>query len=129
MGETERGRLEKLLPLLVQAAANVANASTCLSRLLALLESIMRRSVYMSLLVENPMALSQLVKLCAASPWISNQLTQHPVLLDELLDPRTLYDVPNRSQQKETLEKIIASPATHLALTKAWCSHVQASVF
>ena len=109
LAETERGRLEKLLPLLVRAAANVANKDVCLSRLLTLLDAIMRRSAYMSLLVENPMALSQLVKLCAASPWVSNQLTRHPVLLDELLDPRALYDVPNRIQQKERLEKSIAS--------------------
>jgi glutamate-ammonia-ligase adenylyltransferase len=109
LAETERGRLEKLLPLLVQAASHASNSDMCLSRILTLLEAIMRRSAYMSLLVENPMALSQLVKLCAASPWISNQLTRHPVLLDELLDPRTLYDVPDRAQQKNALEKCIAS--------------------
>ncbi|MBL1319882.1 MAG: bifunctional [glutamate--ammonia ligase]-adenylyl-L-tyrosine phosphorylase/[glutamate--ammonia-ligase] adenylyltransferase [Methylophaga sp.] len=109
LAETERGRLEKLLPLLVQAAANTSNPDVCLSRLLTLLDAIMRRSAYMSLLVENSMALSQLVKLCAASPWISNQLTRHPILLDELLDPRTLYDVPNREQQQNALEKCIAS--------------------
>ncbi len=109
LADMERGRLEKLLPLLVQAAANTVNADDCLSRILVLLDAIMRRSAYMSLLVENPMALSQLVKLCAASPWISHQLTQHPVLLDELLDPRTLYDVPDRAQQKAALEKCIAS--------------------
>jgi len=109
LGETERGRLEKCLPLLVQAAANVTNADTCLARLLLLVEAIMRRSVYMSLLVENTMALSQLVKLCAASPWISKLLTQHPVLLDELLDPRTLYEVPERTEQKAALDKCIAA--------------------
>ncbi|PHS22512.1 MAG: bifunctional [glutamate--ammonia ligase]-adenylyl-L-tyrosine phosphorylase/[glutamate--ammonia-ligase] adenylyltransferase [Methylophaga sp.] len=109
LAETERGRLGKLLPLLVQAAASVANSDVCLSRLLMLLDAILRRSAYMSLLVENPMALSQLVKLCAASPWISNQLTRHPLLLDELLDPRTLYDVPDRAQQKNSLEQSIAS--------------------
>ncbi|MFW5427501.1 MAG: bifunctional [glutamate--ammonia ligase]-adenylyl-L-tyrosine phosphorylase/[glutamate--ammonia-ligase] adenylyltransferase, partial [Methylophagaceae bacterium] len=109
LADTERGRLEKLLPLLVQAAAHASNSDTCFSRLLTLLNAIMRRSSYMSLLVENPMALSQLVKLCAASPWISNQLTRHPVLLDELLDPRTLYDVPDRAQQKNALEKCIAA--------------------
>lgn len=109
LAETERGRLEKLLPLLVQAAAHASNSDRCLSRLLTLLDAIMRRSAYMSLLVENSTALSQLVKLCTASPWISNQLTRHPVLLDELLDPRTLYDVPDKAQQKNALEKCIAS--------------------
>lgn len=102
-------RLAKLLPLLVQAAANVENADVCLSRIMPLVEAIMRRSAYMSLLVENSMALSQLIKLCAASPWISSQLARYPVLLDELLDPRSLYEVPDRATQKTALINFLAS--------------------
>jgi glutamate-ammonia-ligase adenylyltransferase len=102
-------RLQQLLPLLIQAAANVANANDCLSRLMPLIEAIMRRSAYMALLVENPLALSQLIKLCAASPWISNQLTRFPVLLDELLDPRSLYAVPDRQQQVTLLTQTLSA--------------------
>ncbi|MDB2705516.1 bifunctional [glutamate--ammonia ligase]-adenylyl-L-tyrosine phosphorylase/[glutamate--ammonia-ligase] adenylyltransferase [Pseudomonadota bacterium] len=108
IGTTGRERLEKLLPLLVQAAAEGTHSDRCLTRLMPLLQSIMRRSAYMSLLVENPSALSQLVKLCAASPWISHQLTRHPILLDELLDPRRLYEVPEREQQKSALKNCLA---------------------
>ena len=32
------------------------------------------------------MALSQLVKLCAASPWIAGWIASHLIVLDELLD-------------------------------------------
>lgn len=109
LGHTGLVRLQKLLPLLVQAAARMNNANDCLYRLMALIESIMRRSAYMALLVENPLALSQLVKLCAASPWISSQLTRFPVLLDELLDPRSLYAVPNRQQQSALLERALST--------------------
>ena len=109
LGEIEHQRLVKLLPLLVKAASQVANPDDCLNRLLTLVESILRRSAYMSLLVENPLALSQLVKLCAASPWISSQLARHPMLLDELLDPRTLYEVPDRGQQVRKLTACIDS--------------------
>ncbi|RKZ79870.1 MAG: bifunctional [glutamate--ammonia ligase]-adenylyl-L-tyrosine phosphorylase/[glutamate--ammonia-ligase] adenylyltransferase [Gammaproteobacteria bacterium] len=109
LGNTGRERLERLLPLLVQAASEVKNSDACLERLIPLLESIMRRTAYMSLLIENPLALSQLIKLCAASPMISHQLARHPVLLDELLDPRSLYDVPNRSEQKQALINMLAS--------------------
>ena len=109
LGEIEHQRLVKLLPLLVKAASQVANPDDCLNRLLTLVESILRRSAYMSLLVENPLALSQLVKLCAASPWISSQLARHPMLLDELLDPRTLYDVPDRGQQVRKLTACITT--------------------
>lgn len=68
----------------------------------------MRRSAYMSLLVENTLALSQLVKLCAASPLISHQLARYPVLLDELLDPRSLYEVPGREQQQALLNQFLS---------------------
>jgi len=104
-----RERLEKLLPLLIQAAANTDMPDACLSRLLPVVSAIMRRSSYMSLLVENVLALSQLVKLCAASPLISRQLAQHPVLLDELLEPHTLYNVPDRNTQAAALHSVLAN--------------------
>ncbi len=108
-GNIERQRLKKLLPLLVQAAAGVKNADQCFERLIPLLKSIMRRSAYMSLLIENSLALSQLIKLCAASPMISGQLTRYPVLLDELLDPRALYEVPVREQQEQKLQAFLST--------------------
>ena len=84
LSHTGRGRLKKLLPLLVQAAASSDDPDACLVRLMPLLESIMRRSAYMALLVENPLALSQLIQLASASPLISHQLARYPLLLDEL---------------------------------------------
>ncbi|MDO8826774.1 bifunctional [glutamate--ammonia ligase]-adenylyl-L-tyrosine phosphorylase/[glutamate--ammonia-ligase] adenylyltransferase [Methylophaga sp.] len=109
LSQTGRDRLKKLLPLLVQAAAGTEQPDRCLQRMMPLLESIMRRSAYMSLLVENTLALSQLVKLCAASPLISHQLARYPVLLDELLDPRSLYEVPGREQQKALLNQFLSA--------------------
>ena len=86
-----RGRLDHLMPLLIGALAQTGQPDTSLARALDLLEKIVRRTTYLALLAENPMALSQLVRLCAASPWIAALLTRHPLLLDELLDPRSLY--------------------------------------
>ena len=108
LGDIERLRLTRLLPLLVRAASGVSNADICLRRLIPLLESILRRSAYMSLLVENPLALPQLINLCAASPWISSQLASYPMLLDELLDSRSLYGVPERDQQTTNLLQTLA---------------------
>ena len=108
LGDIERLRLTRLLPLLVRAVSGVSNADICLRRLIPLLESILRRSAYMSLLVENPLALPQLIKLCAASPWISSQLASYPMLLDELLDSRSLYGVPEREQQTIKLLQTLA---------------------
>jgi glutamate-ammonia-ligase adenylyltransferase len=108
LSKNGRERLEQLLPLLVQAAAGCEMPDTCLTRLLPLVESVMRRTVYMSLLVENPLALSQLIRLCSASPLISKQLARYPVLLDELLDVRRLLDVPDKVQQKRLLDLHLA---------------------
>lgn len=84
-------RLDQLMPLLLAATAGTARPAAALQRLVHLVEKIARRTTYLSLLVEHPMALSQLVQLAAASPWISQLLLRSPILLDELLDPRTLY--------------------------------------
>ncbi len=86
-----RERLDQLMPLLVEAVGGSEWADIALQRVLTLLEAVVRRTAYIALLVENPMVLSQLVKLTGISPWIANLLTQHPILLDELLDPRRLY--------------------------------------
>ena len=85
-------RLARLLPDLMRAvAAQGADAPTTLDRVMSVVESVAKRSVYLALLAERPVALSQFVQLCAASPWIAQLLGRHPVLFDELLDPRTLY--------------------------------------
>ena len=86
-----RERLDDLMPLLLGAVAQARDPDITLSRVLDLIEKIARRTTYLALLAESPMALSQLVRLCAASPWIGGLLTLHPLLLDELLDPRSLY--------------------------------------
>ena len=84
-------RLARLLPDLLRAVASQGNATTALERVMSVVESVAKRSVYLALLAERPVALSQFVQLCAASPWIAQLLGRHPVLFDELLDPRTLY--------------------------------------
>ncbi|MGB0713544.1 MAG: bifunctional [glutamate--ammonia ligase]-adenylyl-L-tyrosine phosphorylase/[glutamate--ammonia-ligase] adenylyltransferase, partial [Gammaproteobacteria bacterium] len=84
-------RIDRLMPLLLRAAGARDNADECAIRLFEVVEKVAGRSVYIALLVENPMALGQLVRLAGASPWIATHLSRHPVLLDELLDPRSLY--------------------------------------
>lgn len=86
-----RERLDRLMPLLLAAAGLTPAPQAALVRLVQLVEAIGRRSVYLALLVENPLALSQLVKLCSASEWIAHYLAQHPILLDELMNAAVLY--------------------------------------
>ncbi len=83
----ERDRLDRLMPLALREAGRHADAARALTAFISVVEAIGRRSVYLSLLIENPGALRQLLHLCAASPWISRHIGQHPVVLDELLHP------------------------------------------
>ncbi len=101
-------RLDQLMPLVLGSVAKVANPDETLVRVLNLIEVVARRTAYLALLVENPMALSQLVQLFAASPWIAELLSQHPILMDELLDPRTLYAPPSREEMTRQLRAELA---------------------
>ncbi len=115
LGEQGRQRLDDLMPLVLQAAASETRPRQVLQRLGELLEAIAGRTTYLSLLVENPMALSQLSQLCAASSWVAALLAQHPILLDELLDPRALYDPLDKAGLQGVLEVRLAGiPADDL---------------
>jgi glutamate-ammonia-ligase adenylyltransferase len=86
-----RSKLDQLMPSLIEASAQADDPDVTLDRLLRLILSIARRTAYLDLLVENPLALSQLVRLVGESSWVVSQLIRQPLLLDELLDPRRLY--------------------------------------
>ncbi|MEP4889820.1 MAG: bifunctional [glutamate--ammonia ligase]-adenylyl-L-tyrosine phosphorylase/[glutamate--ammonia-ligase] adenylyltransferase [Aliiglaciecola sp.] len=65
--------------------------SILLERIAHILLTVIRRTTYLQLLVENQGAQHQLVRLCHASPWIAEQIAKYPILLDELLNPVLLY--------------------------------------
>ncbi|MGH8563626.1 MAG: bifunctional [glutamate--ammonia ligase]-adenylyl-L-tyrosine phosphorylase/[glutamate--ammonia-ligase] adenylyltransferase [Gammaproteobacteria bacterium] len=100
----ERERLDRVLPSMLAATARLREPATALVRVLAIVEAIAKRSTYLILLEEHPAALRQLVDLCAASPWITSYLARQPVLLDELIDPRTLYAPPTAPELTAALE-------------------------
>ena len=100
-----RRRLDQLVPRILKEIGRCENPLVTLHRIIDLIKTIERRTSYLALLLENPTALSHLVKLSAASPWIASFLARHPVLLDELLDPRTLYLPPEKIEMKSTLRR------------------------
>ncbi|GAA0697948.1 bifunctional [glutamate--ammonia ligase]-adenylyl-L-tyrosine phosphorylase/[glutamate--ammonia-ligase] adenylyltransferase [Marinobacterium maritimum] len=98
-------RLEAVLPPLLEQAGQCDNPEVTLERVLVLVQAVLRRSAYFVLLAENPAALKQLVRLCSASAWFAEQLAKQPVLLDELIDPRTLYAPPNQTELRTELRQ------------------------
>ncbi len=111
LSETARMRLMRLLPRLLQGVALLPNIQDVLARMFVLLARIAGRSVYLALLLENPQALELLIRLVAASPWIADQLTLHPILLDELLDPRTLFSPPGVDDLRRELNDFLRNVA------------------
>ncbi|WP_288841524.1 bifunctional [glutamate--ammonia ligase]-adenylyl-L-tyrosine phosphorylase/[glutamate--ammonia-ligase] adenylyltransferase [uncultured Deefgea sp.] len=102
-----RQRLDAILPSLITISAQVSNPDITLTRLLDLLEAIGRRESYLALLAEHPQALKRLASLYSASPWVSEYLTRHPILLDELLDSRLLHQAPDWGKLGEQLRQDI----------------------
>ncbi|MDX1707295.1 MAG: bifunctional [glutamate--ammonia ligase]-adenylyl-L-tyrosine phosphorylase/[glutamate--ammonia-ligase] adenylyltransferase [Desulfobacterales bacterium] len=115
IGSKGQQRLKKLIPHVLQTVGSAKRPEQVLGQIVDLLKSINGRISYFALLLENPDVLTHLVQLTEASPWISSYLALHPVLLDELLDPRTLYIPPNIKQIKtDLLRKMRAGPADDL---------------
>ncbi|MBD3895562.1 bifunctional [glutamate--ammonia ligase]-adenylyl-L-tyrosine phosphorylase/[glutamate--ammonia-ligase] adenylyltransferase [Halomonas sp. ML-15] len=100
-------RLDALMPMLLAAMADSEAPDLVLERVLPLLEGVLRRTAYLALLRENPQALSHLMRLCAASPWIAEQLARHPILLDELLTPATLYTPADKQHLADELRQAL----------------------
>ncbi len=100
-------RLQSFWPQLLDALLSLGESSaiqTTLQRLLPLIEAVARRSVYLVLLLENPKALLNLVRMVHASPWICEELTRYPVLLDEFLAV-DLYQLPSREDLSDSLRQ------------------------
>jgi glutamate-ammonia-ligase adenylyltransferase len=93
--------LDRLMPFVIEAIQQVDNTDETLKRILDLFEAVAGRNVYLALLAENPDALAQMVRLSSASPWICDYLSRYPVLFDELLDTRSLFE----PLKKEDLDK------------------------
>ncbi len=102
------GVLDRLIPQLIEIVQQVQNPDETLLRILGLFGAVAGRNVYLSLLAENPGALLQLVKLSSASPWICSYLSMYPVLFDELLDTRSLYEPLKKDDLEQQLKVLLA---------------------
>ena len=96
LSDANRNKLIALVnSLLPELLENAHEPLTTLGRLLDFFESIARRTAYLSLLTEYPAAAQRLMRMLDASEWAARYLTKHPILLDELLDARTLLAPPD----------------------------------
>ncbi len=121
-----RDRLQRFIPKLIALIAASKRPLPALSRTLKVVERILRRSAYLALLNENRLALSRLVDLCARSEYIAEQVAKYPVLLDELLDPRTYSEgVTKDDLANELRQKIETDPNADSENTIKVIAHFQ----
>ena len=96
-----RQRFARFMPLMLATLAQEKTPSLGLSRVMMLVNAVARRTAYLVLLSENPNAMRQFVQLCTASPFVAEFLSQHPVLLDELLT--SVQQPPGKQELQEEL--------------------------
>ena len=107
--EDSKRRFDALVPALALAAAATPDPEATLARGVDLLEAIARRAAYLALLAERPEALERVARMISASSWAAQYVTQHPLLLDELLDDRVLYSAPDWPEFETGLRAALAA--------------------
>ncbi|MEZ4577033.1 MAG: hypothetical protein R2875_03200 [Desulfobacterales bacterium] len=101
-------RVDQLVPHIVKASLSSDTPVIVMGRILDLIRAVSSRSCYIALLIENKDALVHLVRLAEASSWIMSFLSKHPLLLDELLDVRTLYEPVEKPDLKKAIQRRFA---------------------
>lgn len=95
--EKGRRRLDALIPEILRECGGHREPELVLERVAAILEAVGLRSAYFALLNEKPHVLTRLVELCGHSEFLARQISRHPLLMDELIDPRVLDRIPDRT--------------------------------
>ncbi len=85
-----RERFERLVQATLAYAKTTSQPDAACKRTLDLLLGVASRSSYLALMIERPQVLDRVIDLAAASDWALRYVTRHPLLLDELMDGRTL---------------------------------------
>jgi len=101
-------RLDAFIPRMLALVEKLPDAVRAAERCLDIVEQILRRSAYIALLNENPLALRRLVTLCERSAYITAQIANFPVLLDELLDPRAMTGPVSKADATRELQDAVA---------------------
>jgi glutamate-ammonia-ligase adenylyltransferase len=109
IGQRGLTTLNDLMPVIIH---NILSSSAndhreLFRRVFTVLHAILGRTAYLQLLFENQAALFHLVKLCAASPWVTAQIARFPLLLDELLNPISLYQPVAFNQYADELRQAL----------------------
>jgi glutamate-ammonia-ligase adenylyltransferase len=119
------------VPAVLELAARHERPLLAVEGVARVIEGVGRRSAYFALLNENPAARERLVGLCSMSDFLAGQVAAHPLLLDELLDPRLFGAPPTREELAAELTQRLRSVASgdHERWLEALRNFQQAALF
>lgn len=109
---SHRERVDRLMPALLKSCVGTDSPDASWRHICELIETISRRGAYLSLLDEYPIAQLRVTRIMASSPWAARFLIKHPILLDELLDSRTLMAEPDYTAWANQLREMLALAKT-----------------
>lgn len=107
--DASRQHINTLVPLIIEAVAELPPVEVTLERMLRLLENISSQTSYLALLLEHPQTLQRVAELVSISQWASEYLGRHPILLDELLG----HDAPHPAPDWQSLANELAYRLNH----------------
>jgi glutamate-ammonia-ligase adenylyltransferase len=117
LSQRSRRRLDLFMPALLSRLDKRQLDRTCLNHIYDLVIAISRRSAYLVLLVQNAAALDRLIELFARSEWVADRVIRFPALLDELIDPSLGSQIPQTSELRQSVSRLLNSaPDTETAL-------------
>ncbi len=104
MSVRAKQRLNNLLPRLLETIGAEQNPGLLFERFMRLFSSIAGRSVYFELLFQNSALLGRLSTLFARSAWIADEVSQYPILLENLIHPgdQQRFDKAGLQQRLQT---------------------------
>lgn len=119
IGTRGKESLDSLMPGLMQDCLEAAHSKNevqknnaphnktinLLHRVMAVIKAVLRRTAYLELLLENKAARANLIRLCAMSDWVAQQIAKFPLLLDELLNPEGLTNPTPVAQYSDLLRQ------------------------
>jgi len=98
-------RIDRIVPSIIELSVEEEVPVQSLKRCLAFVRVVSGRSGYLQVLIEQPVALKRLVNVLSQSRWISDFITKHPIVIDELLEHTAIEDFPT---QKELMQRVMA---------------------
>lgn len=110
---SSRKRLESLIPVMIEAASKTKNPLFACQHLADLMETIAQRSSYLALLIEYPEIVQRVARIMTASPFAAQLLVKNPILLDSLIDWRSLLLPIDLKAIAEQLHKDLSACLIH----------------